>query len=801
MKISYHWLKEFLSLSYSAAEIAEKLTQVGLEVENISCIHPHLDPKALVVGTIQHITHCTGHHTSYLQIKVSIGKRKKLLHIVCGASKLAVGERTCVALVGAALQNFDGQAQIIQSKKVGNILSAGMLCSAYDIGLGKDQDDILRFDSQVPDGTSFVKLLTKQKTFVAPDEVFEVALTPNRGDAASHLGVARELAILFHRKLKRIYKCAPALPTLRQTNKIRIEAPHACPKYLGMYMTVKVKSSPLWLQQALRRIGHTPLNNIVDITNYVMYALGQPLHAFDAKVFKNQEVVVREAARIQHLRTLDGKVQTLQPADLLICAGDTPVALAGIIGGEESKIHADTRNIFVECAYFEPTTLMRSAKRLALQTEASFRYTRGTDPSYLQEVLQWTCMLLQQYADARPSSKVLICDAQRFKPKNISFSLQVLRKLAGTSIPKQKIKNLLQRLDIDIRKEHKDTLQLRIPHYRVDVCREIDVCEEILRFYGYQQLTAPFHINYTPTRHIQSRDYEIAQQLALSLTAAGFMEIVTNPLIDMQKDQVLPLGQTNALATLHSHSAERMRVLRPSLLASGAEVVSYNLRHRQQDLRLFEYGKAYAREKSSTYKEEKRLALYMCGARAVHAWREAARIDFYDLFEVLQRLCIHASLHPLQLKERPLIGLSRGIEGLYKDDLLFSAGTLVHYPHVFVAEIYVERLFAALNMRPRPTYHAVLKSPEVRRDLSLILPKSTSYAQIEALLHSTTVGNIKDVRVFSVFEGDPLPKDSKSYALSFVLQEEDTLSEAKLVEVMQTLMRTFEDELGAIIRK
>ena len=676
-----------------------------------------------------------------------------------------------------------------------------MLCSAYEIGLGKDKEDILRFRSEMPDGTPFTQVLAKQKVSLASDDILEVTLTPNRGDAASHLGVARELAILLNKKVKHVYRHAPRLSGTRHSSAIRVEAPQACMKYRGLYMDVVVQSSPLWLQQALRRIGHTPLNNIVDITNYVMYAVGQPLHAFDAKVFDNQSIVVRTAAQEKHLRTLDGKVQTLHPTDLLICANDTPVALAGIIGGEASKIRADTRKIFLECAYFDAMTLARSAKRLGIQTEASFRYTRGTDPEYLEDVLSWTVMLLQKYAHATPSSKVLVYDAQKLKPKDISFSLQALRRLAGVSIPKSKIKSLLRRLEIDIRKESKDILQLRIPHYRVDVRREVDVCEEILRFYGYHNLTAPFQINYVPIRHIQSRDNRSEQQITADLTALGFMEIVTHPLIEVQKNKVLPLDHSDTWAALHSSSAESIRILRPSLLASGTEIISYNLRHRQQDLRFFEYGKAYAKEKPSTYREEKRLALYMCGARAVHAWRETQRIDFYDLFEVLQRLCIQAKLYPLQLKKKEIIGLSQGVEGFYKDRTLFSAGTLTQYPHVFAAEVYIETFFAALNIRPKPRYHSIPKSPEVRRDLSLILPKTTSYTQIEELLSTISAGNIKDVRVFSVFEGEPLPKDTKSYALSFVLQGEDTLSEKEVSQVMHTLIRTFENQLGAMIRK
>ena len=800
MKISYSWLKDFLSLPYSTTEIAEKLTQVGLEVENITSFHSHLDPKHLVVGTIQHIEPATTPKT-YPWAEVSVGKHKKYLRIVCGASTLAVGERTCVALVGAVLRNFDGKTNVVRSQKFSHTPSEGMLCSAYEIGLGRDQEDILRFSSEVPDGTPLIQALTRKKVSWVTDEVLEIALTPNRGDAASHLGVARELAILFNKKVRYFYRHAPRLSVARNSSAIRVEAPHACLKYVGLYMQVVVQPSPLWLQQVLRNIGQTPLNNIVDITNYVMYALGQPLHAFDAQVFDNQSIVVRTAGKEQHLRTLDGRVQKLHPEDLLICAEDTPVALAGIIGGEASKIRIDTRKIFLECAYFDAITLARSAKRLSMQTEASFRYTRGTDPEYLEDVLHWTITLLQKYAHATPSSKVLVYDAQRLKPKHISFSLQTLRRIAGISIPRPKIKSLLRRLEIDIRKESKDVLELRAPHYRADVCREVDVCEEILRFYGYHNITAPFQLNYVPIRHIQERNYQTEQQIAADLTASGFMEIVTNPLIEAQTDKILPLAHSDAWAVLCSSSSESRRMLRPSLLASGLEVVSYNLRHRQRDLRLFEYGKAYAKEKSSIYKEKKRLALYMCGARAMHAWREAKPIDFYDLFEVLQRLCIQAALHPLQLKKREIIGLSQGVEGFYKDRILFSAGTLAQYTHVFVAEVYLEAFFAACSMRPKPLYTPVPKSPEVRRDLSLILPKTTSYTQIEELLATISAGNIKDVRVLSVFEGAPLPKDTKSYALSFVLQGEETLSENEVHKIMHTLMRAFEDHLGAMIRK
>ena len=799
MKVVYDWLQDYVDLDEAPELLAERLTAAGLEVEHFGPPAQLQDPH-LLLGSVRQLRPCPGRARLWLA-EVSIGQQaassSRRLSIVCGAPALKPGRRVIVAAAGARLRSFAGEQLQVSPQRFGTQMSEGMLCSPYDLGLGPQRNELLYPESDLPDGTAAAAALTGKESCV-----FEIGLTPNRGDAASHYGVARELSVLLGRPLR--YPEGLPLPraTAAETAAcLAVDDLQACPRYCGLRLSgVRVSSSPSWLQRRLRAAGLLPINNVVDITNYVAQAVGQPLHAFDWKKVSGGRIYVQAATEAAVFKTLDGKEQQVAPGDLLICDEAGPLALAGIMGGARSAVSEQTTTLFLESAYFSASTIARTARRLDLQTEAAFRYARGIDPERPYAALCWAALLLQQCTGACPEQAYDFYPKPLPRPK-VWCRWPRFRQLTGCVVPRNQLQRILKALDIEVLHKERSRWQLCLPLYRSDVQREVDVFEEILRIYGYDCLQGEMKLHYSPCCRLPQQPVAAEHAACGQLIAEGFFEIITNPLLAMGTARCADPPQRWARLAADPAS-EQQRYLRPSLLPSGLEVMTYNLRHKQTHLRFFELGSAYWRNKDGSYAEEQRLALYLCGTCSEQPWLDDSPLRFYDLSAVVNRLFsrLGLDLHSAPA-ENPYFGNALG---WYRgQQQLAIAGQLLpdYFPTpAYAAELRWSLICEHLSSLPPLRYRAVPRTPEVHRDISLILDKVCPYAAVQQVIECFSGQWLQQVRLRSVYTGEPLPPDKKSYAISFVLQADRTLSEHEISTTMQKLQRTFEKKLGAQIR-
>ena len=798
MKISYNWLHTFIKLREPPEKLAEILTASGLEVE--SCGLPTaLQEAGLLLGTIQSTHPCKERVATHTAC-VSIGT-KKHIRVKCNTSTPAVGKQVVVALADTCLRSYCGKKIQVLGEGTGAEQTHGIMCTPSDLGISAETATPLYVSSAWADGSAAADALAS-----SADCIFEIALTPNRGDAASHYGVARELAALLGKRLQlpKIHALPAASPSVART-RIQVKDPQACPRYSFLRLSnIQVKPSPPWLQQRLLAIDLSPVNNVVDITNYVMHALGQPLHAFDAADVVGDTMCVQPADKALSLQALNGKKVSVQAGDILVCDAEGPIALAGIIGSKKTAISAKTTAIILESAYFSQASIAKTSRRLGLQTDAAFRYARGTDPEQVPTALHWATQLLQAYAHAVPEAATYDHYPHPHTGTDIWCRLPRLNQLFGCTIPRQQLRRICKNLGLRILQEEKSRIQLRVPAYRSDVCREIDVFEEILRIYGYDKLEGPMQLNYSPTRHLSRIPQTATTSAANLLVDAGFLEIITSAIISFPATQKLPLylPSGGTLAQIAEKTATP-QMLRPSLLPSGMAVVAYNLSHKQENIRLFEFGRAYWRNTNGSYAEEARLALYSCGKRAEQPWLDTKNVDFYDLSSVIMRLFTRLGIHGLRTQATTHATFDMGLDWYLNKQLIATAGRIsgTTFPApLYAAELYWARLCTLIQTAKPLRYQPVSRSPQVRRDLSLVLDKATPYAQVQQLIEDLPANLLQQVQLSSVYEGDPLPDDKKSYALSFILQAPHTLSEKDIATHMQTLIKQFETKLGAIIR-
>ena len=805
MKLLYSWLQDFLQLQESPNLIAERLTATGLEVERVGT-PAHLQDERLVLGTVKRIRpHPTEGYLSVAEVSIRprLGVQAAdfsahLVSIASGAPGLEPGRRVIVALPGALIRSFSGEKLRVPNQIIGTQLGEGVLCSPYDLGLAEQRDDLLYPESTLPDGTSAAAALAGKD-----DRVLEIGLTPNRGDAASHYGTARELGILLNRKVR--YPQSSPIPKATAdvaSTYVHVSNTEACPRYCGLRLSeVRVGPSPSWLQRRLQAIGLLPINNVVDITNYVTQAVGQPLHAFDWKEIEGDRIYVQLAEKASLFRTLDGKERQVAVGDLLICDARQPVALAGIIGGSYSAVSEKTRELFLESAYFSASRIARTSRRLGIQTEASFRYARGIDPERVYEALCWAAQLLKQYASAKPASYAYDLYPKPLPEATVWCRWEKLKEMAGRRLPLPKVERILKALDIEILQKERSRWRLRLPPYRSDLLREVDVFEEILRIYGYDKLEGEMRINYSPRQHLPAAS-QLAEEAACDqLVAEGFFEIITNPLLTSETPHCVEDAEQRVYILDSNSEAERF--LRTSLLPSGLEVLAYNLRHKQEQLRLFELGSAYWRSSNGSCSEEKRLALYLCGKRSEQPWIEDTELNFYDLSAVLERLFTRIGFGKLRSRPTKHPYFAHGLEWHFREQLLATGGKLrPEYVSAttYAAEIYWSVLCNQLPTLPLLCYKSIPRTPEVHRDLALVLDRDLLYAEVQQAIEELSGDLVQSVRLQSVYRGKSLPLDKKSYALSFVLQAERTLSEQEIAATMQQLQKTFEEKLGAHIR-
>ncbi len=813
MKISYNWLKKLIDITQTPDELSVLLTDCGLEVESVEkteSIPGGL--KGIVVGeVIEKIKHPDADKLSLT--KVNIGG-PELLSIVCGAPNVAAGQKVLVATIGTTLHPTGGEPFEIKKSKIRGAASEGMICAEDEIGLGTDHDGIMVLDQHAVPGTPAAEYFKLEEDFV-----FEIGLTPNRSDAASHYGVARDLAAVLNckeniethqAKISGVQELPPPSGTLKNT--VQILNPEGCKRYCGVTISgITVKESPDWLKNALTAIGLRPINNIVDITNYVLHDLGQPLHAFDAFKIKGRQVLIKKCEAGTKFITLDGVERSLSENDLMICNEQEPMCIAGVFGGIDSGVSNETTAVFLESAYFDPAHIRATSKRHGLKTDASFRFERGADPDMAPLALRRAAHLILELAGGTISSETSDVYPEKFEPAKVAFSYDNCYNLIGKEIPKATVKNILKSLGISITQEGNDALVLSVPPYKVDVTREADVTEEVMRIYGYNNVQESGRFTFAVGGEGESFALKVENIIGDLLVNNGFREIMNTSLTrEAYYNNSEKLKEPQHVKILNPLSAD-LNIMRRSLLFGGLETIAYNANRKNADLKLYELGRIYYKneELKFQYCEEKRLGIFVCGrAFNENPYGQNQKEDFSSLKAYVQVLLDRLGIEKLKISESNHEQLSFGLTYSWKNKTLVEAGKVKKNfmkqfdlrEEVFYAEINWDLLLKAAATT-QITYTEVSKFPGVRRDLALLLDRKVKYREIEELAYSTERKYLKEVHLFDVYEGEKIGSDKKSYAVSFILQDEEaTLTDKQIDSIMQKLIKSYEEKLGAALR-
>jgi phenylalanyl-tRNA synthetase beta chain len=810
MKISYNWLKQFVEMPYPPEELSKALTDCGLEVEQLlpwQSVQGGL--QGLVIGKVLTCErHPNADRLSVTTVETGDGIPKQ---IVCGAPNVAAGQTVVVALPGAKLFPSAGEPFEIKKSKIRGEASEGMICAEDEIGLGQSHAGIMILPDTIPAGTAASDYFK-----VENDWIYEIGLTPNRADAASHLGVARDIRTLIGRN-KEVDLKLPDVSEFKEEagNSIHVEIKNneACQRYSGVEMAgIKVGPSPEWLQHRLKSIGLRPINNIVDVTNYVMHDLGQPLHAFDAEKIRGKKINVGELPAGTKFKTLDEAERTLQGQELMIADEEGPLCIAGVFGGMDSGVSAETTSIFLESACFHPVFVRKSARQHGLHTDSSFRFERGTDPDMTVTALKKAALMITEIAGGRVSSKITDIYPVKIPFKQIELSLDYLHNIIGVEIPAVEVKNILVHLGIEIVKEEGRILSVAVPPFKVDVTRPADLAEEVLRIYGYNNIALPKKVSITPGKRVVPDPEEIIERSGAFLVAQGFREILTNSLTSLSHLNIVPMHEGVESVQVLNPLSNDLALLRHKMLLTGLETIAYNINRRQKDLRFFEYGKTYCKAKDK-YIETTHLSLWLTGASTPEHWKvKQGEFDIYHLKAILEQLFVQANVEmkgQFTLKAEAEDSLDNAVSYYLGKSLLAKAGSVkrsilkamdISQP-VWYADIDFEALMRMLSKKDKEVAGPP-KFPEVRRDLSMLLAGEVQYGELEKLAFSTEPRLLQQVNLFDVYEGDKIEKGKKSYALSFILRDEEaTLQEKQIEAVMDKLMKQFELKLGAVIRK
>lgn len=805
MKISYAWLKEYVAISDTAEETAQWLTSTGLEVEGIHTFETVKGGlQGIVIGEVKTcIKHPNADKLSITTVDVG---GAKLLPIVCGASNVAAGQKVVVALPGATLYPAKGEPFTIKATKIRSEVSEGMICAEDEIGLGQSHAGILVLTTALPNGTPAADYFQVQS-----DQIFEIGLTPNRADAASHIGVARDLRAVKNIPLR--WPSVDGFPegSNGQPFAVTLENPSACLRYSGVTLTgIVVKDSPAWLKNRLLSIGLTPINNVVDVTNFVLHETGQPLHAFDASQIGGRHVRVKTLPEGTPFVALDGKQRTLRSTDLMICdEASKPLCIAGVFGGQNSGVTADTTTLFLESACFAPDFVRKTGMHHQLKTDASFRFERGTDPNLTVYALKRAALLIGEVAGGRVASPIVDVYPHPVANHTLEVKYKNVDRLIGKKLPRETIFSILERLDIAVTDRGDDSFSVSIPPYRVDVKQQADVVEEILRIYGFNNipLSETAGTDFVSAFPEKDRD-QYGRRIGELLTANGFYELLTNSLTNIAYQQKANLTFGLEPVEMLNKLSEEQGILRQTMLFTGLEACAHNINRKQKDLKFFEFGKVYGKV-SGRYVEEARLALYMTGRSEAENWQRPARdVGYHDLAQHVAHVLEKSSVaQPTWHKlNDPLFEYGMAVRahknelgklGKVKTSLAKQMGIK---QDVFYAEFSVDLLFRLAN--PKFEVSEVSKFPEVRRDLSLVLNKQVTFAEIEALVRQTERHLIREITCFDVYEGDKIAQGKKAYALGFTLSDtEKTLTDEEIDKTMTRLMTAFEQKMNAVIRK
>lgn len=808
MKISYNWLKQYVDFVLSPNDLAEVLTGVGLEVEDV--VQFQSVPGGLEGIVIGEVKECAKHpdadKLSVTTVDVGTGE---LLQIVCGAPNVAAGQKVVVALVGSTLYPSGGEKFQIKKAKIRGVESMGMICAEDEIGLGNSHAGIMVLPDEVVVGTKAADYFK-----VENDYTLEIGLTPNRSDANSHIGVARDVAAALNVAYK-----APVVFTKPVLDKniltgtgtpleVEVKDTNACPRYSGIVLkNIKVTESPAWLKNRLSAIGVRAINNVVDITNFVLHEYGQPLHAFDAEKIQEGKVVVQKLAAGTIFKALDGKEIKLHEDDLMICDANSGMCIAGVYGGADSGVTENTTSVFLESAYFSPSGIRKTSTRLGLRTDAATHFEKGCDPNITIHALSRAVQLMNELCGAQVASAVVDIYPSPIEGWPVEVSLKRMKSLAGFDLETQVIKDILKHLEIAIVSEDGDTLCLLVPAFKTDVKREADIVEELLRIYGYNSFTLPTTVKSALTFSPAVQAQKVENSIADMLSGFGLNEVWTNSVSQSKFEEDESLKKQQVML-LNSQTAE-LDSLRTSMLYSGLEVIAYNQNRKATDLRFYEFGKTYHKD-GSAYREERHLSLFLTGNTFENNWiGKSERYNFFHLKQLVQRV-LHRlghrmfELHTLESKPFAFAqqmtndGVVVATLGRVDASVLrsFDIKNEVYYADVNWSYLLEKSQFSKTSFQELP------KFPAVKRDLAMLVNETLAFESIEKIAAAEAKKLLKEVSLFDVYKGDKVEAGKKSYAVSFVLQHPDkTLTDAEVEKVMNRLMQKYETELGAVIRK
>ena len=819
MNISYNWLKKYINTDITPEELSKALTSIGLEVggvEEVQTIKGGLE--GLVIGEV---LSCVAHENSdHLHVtQVNLGNND-VQQIVCGAPNVAAGQKVVVATIGTKLYSGD-ESFTIKRSKIRGVESCGMICAEDEIGIGNSHDGIIVLPDNAVAGT-----LAKDYYGIKSDYLLEVDITPNRIDAASHYGVARDLSAYFALKDKAVKLSKPSVEEFKVQNTnltipVIVENTEACPRYSALTISgVEVKESPEWLKNSLQIIGLRPINNIVDITNFVLHETGQPLHAFDADQIKGQQVHVKCMPDGTPFITLDGTERKLNANDLMICDTEEPMCIGGVFGGKDSGVTEKTKNVFLESAYFNPVFIRKTARRHGLNTDASFRFERGCDPSNTIYVLKRCALLIQEVAGGEISSQIVDVYPKEVKPFEVEISVHKINSLIGKEIGRENIETILNALEMKIINRSNEGYKLLVPPYRVDVQRDVDVIEDILRIYGYNNVEIGEKLMSNISYSSKPDSHKLQNIIAEQLTAQGFNEILNNSLTKgSYYTDLNSFKAENSVKIINSLSSD-LSVMRQTLLFGGLENINRNINRKNADLKFYEFGNCYYfnagnkkdGEVLSAYSEDYHLGMWLTGNKHAQSWTlPEQKTSIFELKAYIENIL-----------RRSGVNISKLIVSDYTDDL-FSEALAIYNPKAEKLVVYgtvhpkickktdidQEVYFADINwsilikevMNSKVQYSEISKFPEVKRDLALLLDKQVKFADIEKIAFESERKILKKVNLFDVYEGKNIEAGKKSYAVSFILQDETkTLTDSQIDAIMKKLLSGFEAKLGAKLR-
>ncbi|MRJ09101.1 phenylalanine--tRNA ligase subunit beta [Ornithobacterium rhinotracheale] len=808
MKISHQWLSDFLKTDLNVEKVSAILTDTGLEVEGVEKTGvAKEDLEGFVVGKV--LT-CEQHpNADKLKVTTVDLGNGNIQQIVCGAPNIGAGQNVPVATVGTVIKDDKGNSFTIKKAKLRGEESNGMICSQKELRISEDNSGIWVMDESLTAGTPLSEIIDE-----SVDYVYEIGLTANRADAMSHFGVARDAYVAMKsKKLNATFEQPDTELEISSKEKspieVKVEDAELCPRYAGIYIKgVKVAPSPQWLQQRLKAIGLSPKNNLVDATNYVLHGLGQPMHAFDADKIAGNTIIVKKATNGEKFTTLDEVERTLSGDDLMICNANEPMCIAGVMGGKDSAVSETTQNIFLESAYFNPVSVRKTAKSQTINSDSSFRFERGIDPNYCVKALHFAVKLIQEIAGGEVVGEVVDVYPTPIEDFDVLLQYRNVERILGERLHREKIKEILELLDIEIISETDGTLELKVPAYRVDVQREIDVIEDILRIYGYNNIQINEKVSSSIVAGEGFLNHKVSEGISDLLITHGFNEAMNLSMYKKEYNDWLGYNEENSVTLINSLSQD-VSTMRRSLLPSLLSNLDYNIKRRNTNIKLFEFGKSY-RVENGKYIETPHLALAVTGDVAGENWQEKSRnVSFFYLKGVVEQILEKFKAQNTKGAELEKNYFTYALNYLLNEESLVYVAEVnkdllkkfdIEQP-VYYAEFTMASLYKNYEENKGMKFKNLPKFPSVRRDLALLLNTDTSYDAVRECVEACDSTHIKGVNLFDVYQGDKLPEGKKSYAISLQLQDEEkTMNDKQIDAIMKKVIKALQDKLNAELR-